>query len=83
MGVESLSNGVTTGVDVHRSATRPAIARTGAMLLNGQKRASAEDSAVACRTRSADTMPYLHAITKFLVLSDGAKPHPLSRNISQ
>jgi len=47
------------------------------MLLNGQERASATDSAVACRTRSADTMPYLRSSTKFLVLSDGPKPHPL------
>ena len=29
-----------------------AIARTGAMLLNGQERASASKSAVACRTKS-------------------------------
>ena len=48
------------------------------MLLSGQGRASAPNSAVACRTRSADTMPYLRTITKFLVFSDGGKPHPLS-----
>jgi hypothetical protein len=39
-GCRSLSNGVTVGINDNRPATRSAIARTGAMLLNGQKRAS-------------------------------------------
>jgi hypothetical protein len=54
-GCRSLSNGVTIGVDAE-SATRSAIARTGAMPLNGQERASELKSAVACRTRSAATI---------------------------
>jgi len=39
-GCRSLSNGVTIGSADNRSATRSAIAKTGAMLLNGQERAS-------------------------------------------
>ena len=58
----------------NRSATKSAIAKTGAMLLNGQKCASASKSAVACRLRSAATMPYLRTSAKFLVFSDGHKP---------
>ena len=42
-GCLSLSNGVTILVDRRRgSATMSAIARTGAMLLNGQERASTQ-----------------------------------------
>ena len=41
-GCLSLSNGVTIIVDRRRSATMSAIAGTGAMLLNGQERASTQ-----------------------------------------
>src|SRR6266850_2752241 len=53
-GYLSLSNGVAILIEELRrgSATRSAIAETGAMLLNGQGRASASKSAVACRTGS-------------------------------
>jgi hypothetical protein len=69
----SLSNGVAILIEEPRrgSATRSAIAETGAMLLNGQGRASASKSAVACRTGSLLRSHARRPITKFLVSSDG------------
>ena len=47
MGVEVSPTGSRSASEDNRPATRSAIAKTGAMLLNGQERASASKSAVA------------------------------------
>jgi hypothetical protein len=47
MGLEVSPTGSRSASQDNRSATRSAIAKTGAMLLNGQERASASKSAVA------------------------------------
>jgi hypothetical protein len=67
MGVEVSPTGSRSASEDNRSATSSAIAKTGAMLLNGQERASASKSAVAAARGPGEHAISLDASSSFCI----------------